>query len=27
MKVDMTFVGGKLVYERGKTKVPDLTAF
>jgi predicted amidohydrolase YtcJ len=27
MKVDMTFVGGKLVYERGKTEMPDLTAF
>jgi predicted amidohydrolase YtcJ len=27
MKVDMTFVGGKLVYDRGNTPVPDLTAF
>ena len=27
MKVDMTFVGGKLVYERGSSYVPSLTAF
>jgi predicted amidohydrolase YtcJ len=27
MKVDMTFIGGKLVYDRENTRVPDLTAF